>query len=93
MAQILVVKPGVLSKADRAKLRRIDVVAVEADDPSSVRLISPETGALSGNDMLFAAISAIGKDRYNGNTQEQFVKIVVKLMEEVRFGEDDPTHG
>jgi hypothetical protein len=87
---ILVVKPGSLTLPDRKKLRQIGIVAVEAEDPASVKLISPEGPALGANDMLFAAMSAIAKDRYSGNTQEAFVKLAVKLMEQVRIG-DAPT--
>ena len=58
MTQILVTKHGILSKADKAKLRRSGVVTVEADDPSQVKLIQPNV-ELSAGDMAWAAMAAI----------------------------------
>lgn len=42
MAQILVVKPGALNRADKARLRRADIAVVETFSPDTVRLLSAE---------------------------------------------------
>lgn len=79
MAQILITKPGTLTKADRAKLRSVDVVAVEADDPSSVKLITVEGQELGGSDMLYAALSAVALGNYDG-PKRVFVETIHKLL-------------
>lgn len=77
-AQILVVKPKALTAADKALLRKAGVVVVEAADPSSVRLIQPEGPALSGDELFYAAITAIYKGQDTG-TQRGFANLVANL--------------
>lgn len=89
MAQILVVRPGSLTAADRKKLRAVDVVCVEADDPASVRLIGPEGAPMAGSDMLFAALSAMAAHPYS-TQNEAFVKLLAKLMGEARASLGQP---
>lgn len=48
-----------LSDDDKALLRGGGIICVEADDPSAVRFLSPETSPLAGGDLFYAAISAI----------------------------------
>jgi len=57
-ACILPVKPGVVSKADRARLSRVGVVVIEVDEPESIRLIAPHAD-VSRSDMLMAAMKAM----------------------------------
>jgi len=84
MAQILVTKPGALNQRDRAALRRAGVVCVEADDPSSVKLIQPGGAELGGSDLLLAAMRAISKDRYSSNVAEVFPRLMTQMLEEAR---------
>ncbi len=89
MAQILVTKPGTLTRADKKKLLAAGVVNVEAESPQDVRLIGTEGPPMDGNDLFFAAMSAIAKDRYSGNTQEVFVKAIQGLLFEARQAAKD----
>lgn len=78
-AQILIIKPRSLTVADKKLLRENGVVCIEAADPSSVRLITAEGQALSGNDLFLCAMNAIAADRYTGNTGEKFAQAVAAL--------------
>lgn len=79
-AQILVVTPGTLNDADKALLRESGVVCVESADPSSVRFLTTEAPAISGNDLFYAAMQAIASDRYSSNTADKFAKTVAVLV-------------
>jgi hypothetical protein len=59
VTKVLVVKPGTLIPADKRKLRNAGVVAVEAEHPEDVRLLSTEGPPMDGDELLFAAVSAI----------------------------------
>lgn len=59
MTKVLVVKPGTLISADKRKLRNAGVVAVEAEHPEDVRLLSTEGPPMDGDELLFAAVRAI----------------------------------
>lgn len=78
-AQILVIKPKSLTVADKKILREAGVVCIEAADPSSVRLLGVEPQPMNSHDLFYAAMQAIAKDKYNGNTAEQFAKTVAAL--------------
>ena len=84
MTQILVVKPGTLTVADRKALRTIGVVVVQAEDTSSVKLIDPAGPDLHGNDMLYAAMSALCGDGYRTDAREEFFAHAAKLMKSAR---------
>lgn len=58
MTKVLVVKPQTLTVADKRKLRNAGVVAVEAERPDEVRLLQTEGPAMSGDELLFAAVRA-----------------------------------
>jgi hypothetical protein len=59
LTKVLVIKPGTLVAADKRKLRNAGVVAVEAEHPEDVRLLSTEGPPMDGDELLFAAVSAI----------------------------------
>lgn len=84
MAQILITKPGTLTKADKTKLRAVDVVVVESDDPSSVKLITPEYGELAGSDLAFAAIKAMVTKGQFESVSDVFAKTLYSLLTERR---------
>lgn len=77
--QILIVKPRSLAAADKKLLRENGVVCIEANDPSSVRLITMEGQALSGNDLFLCAVKALASDKYSDNTNQVFVKAMAAL--------------
>lgn len=85
--QILVTKPKTLTVSDKKKLREAGIVCVEAEAPEEVRLLSAESPPLGGNDLLFAAMSAMAHTP-NGNsardTKIAFADIVAKLLEQAR---------
>lgn len=84
MAQILVVKPGTLTAADKKKLRIAGVVTVEAERPEDVRLIGTEGPPLNGGDLAFAAIKALSGNGSGWDLREQFVKVLSGLLTEQR---------
>lgn len=80
MATVLVIKPKTLSVADKKLLRESGVVCVEANDPSSVRLVQAEHQPISGNDLFYAAMKAIAADKYSDNTNQVFTKNLAALV-------------
>ena len=84
MTQILVVKPKTLNAADKAALRKIDIVVVEARNPADVRMLQPEGPALNSNDLLYAAMQAIASDRWADNTRVHFANTVAALVKAAR---------
>jgi len=83
MAQILVTKPGVLNRHDKAKLSKAGVVCVEAADPSDVKLIQATGAELSASGMMLAAMRAMARtDLTNPNSVRQaFVEQMLAEME------------
>jgi len=79
-----VTKPDTLNQRDKAALRRAGVVVVEADNPSDVKLIQANGAELSSGDMLYAAISAIAKDRYTDNVAQALPKIMAQMLDDAR---------
>ncbi len=87
MTQILVVKPGTLTVGDKRKLRRADVVTVEAETPQDVRLIGAEGAPLDGNDLFFAAMSALvnpGGTGFASDARSAFAKALHSLLTDQR---------
>lgn len=83
MTQILVVKPGTLSSNDKGKLRKADIVTIEADRPEDVRLIGTEGPPMDGNDLLYAALSAMYRTpegNYARSVKATFVDQIAQIM-------------
>lgn len=59
MTDILIVRPGAVSRTDKGKLSRIGVVVIESDDPAGVKLIAADRGEVSASGMMLAAMRAI----------------------------------
>lgn len=89
MPQILVTKPGVLSKNDKAKLRRAEIVAIEADRPEDVKLMAVSGAELGANDMLFAAMKALSGGGNCWDIREAFTKALLAQMGEDRATKSD----
>ena len=89
MSEILVTKPGTLSASDKRTLRKAGVVPIEADNPADVRLLNVEGSALSGDDMLFAVLSALSSsESLSINARAKLPSIMLKLLKERREQED-----
>jgi hypothetical protein len=87
VTQILAVKPGTLTRADKTKLRANNVVCVEAERPEDVRLIGTEGPPLDGNDLFFAAMRAMAEtsdDALTRYAKSRFVAVLAKLMADKR---------
>ncbi|MBH1745242.1 hypothetical protein I5V28_05290 [Stenotrophomonas maltophilia] len=59
MSQIIVFPRGQLTAGDRKRMAEAGIVAVEADDPSSVVTVVPGAPLASSDDLAIAALSAI----------------------------------
>lgn len=70
MITVLVTKPGTLTSADIDKLREVEIIVVEANDPNSVRWMSPSE-IFDPTDMMRAALYSISKS--TPSTKERFV--------------------
>ena len=81
MTQVLVVKPGTLIAADKRKLRNAGVVAVEAEHPEDVRLLSTEGPPMTGDELLFAAVKACNVGQYS---REELAKQILAALERAR---------
>lgn len=82
---ILIVKPGAIDAATKEALGKAGVIVVETDDPNDARLIMPEPIALSGNDMVYAALSALDEYRSRSDAPAaMFVAGLRRAMKEAR---------
>ncbi len=79
---ILPVKPGTLTKADKAELKKAGVIVVEHENPSELRLITPTTQVSSG-DMLYCAMKALRASTGVSaqNQRETFAVLMANLIE------------
>lgn len=87
MSQILVTKPGILTAADRKKLRAAGIVTVEAERPEDVRLVRTEGPPMDGNDLLYAAMQAMlrtPQDNFACNVKQEFANIVARILDDQR---------
>ena len=81
MAEILIVKPGVLSAADKAALRKAGVVPITATEPGEVRFIRAET-ELDGGELALAAMKALATSSNMRNEHGLFVKLIGEALAE-----------
>ncbi len=79
MTNILVVKPGMVKRADKRLLNDSGIVVIETDDPQSIRLITPEV-EFSGSELLLAALVALDSSPLS-QPKENMIKIMRKLLE------------
>jgi hypothetical protein len=80
---VLVTTKGALSDDDKALLRGGGIICVEADDPSSVRFLSPEIPPLAGGDLFYSALSAI-HEATDYKTADRFCGALLKIMKAQR---------
>lgn len=91
MSTLVVVFPrGQLSSKDKERLTKHGIVAVEADDPAAVRMLSIEACGIASNDMLSASLWALasqpeetstGAITTAGRQRTDFVARLAKTME------------
>jgi hypothetical protein len=77
---VLVTVKGALSDADKSLLRGNGVVVVEADDPSSVRFLSPELPPIDSDDLFRSALTGIVAKSGYGTAAEKFCEALLKAM-------------
>lgn len=68
MAEIIVTKPGEITRRDKATLRKSGVVIIESDFPETVRFIKHDGHEVSGTNLYWAAMDALSKS-INGANQ------------------------
>lgn len=88
MAEILIVKPDTLTKADKAALRKVGVVVVEAANPDDVRFIRAES-ELAAGDLALAAMKALAKASGSNGERALFIKLISESLER-RHAPEDP---
>lgn len=76
---ILPVKPGSISKADKAKLSKAGVIVVEHDNPSELRLLRGHS-ELDSNDLLSCAMKALTADEYGTMQRDTFTRLVAAAI-------------
>ena len=83
---IMPVKPGTLSKSDIAKLEKANIIVIEVDDPSLIKLIRPSM-EISGDDLFFASMRALSHANGLSATEqrEMFTSAVFSLLSEKRI--------
>lgn len=79
---ILPVKPGTLTKADKAELKKAGVIVVEHESPGELRLITP-TATVSSGDLLYCAMKALRTNTgVSAQSQrETFAVLLANLVE------------
>lgn len=81
---------GQLTPVDRARMAEVGIVAVEADDPSSVVTVIPGVPLATSEDLAMSALSAIAGCGINGVGMD-FVKLLHARLQ-VREAKE-PTNG
>jgi len=91
MSALVVVFPrGQLSPTDKGRLTKHGIVAIEADDPSQVRMLSIETCGIASNDVLRASLFALASGKVEtslgqiteaGRQNAEFVKQLSKAVQ------------
>jgi hypothetical protein len=81
MAEILIVKPNVLSADDKAALRDVGVVAIEVEQPDEVRFVRAEQ-ELDGGDLALAAMKALAKSSGINSEHLLFTKLIGEALAE-----------
>lgn len=80
---LLPVKPGTLTKQDKATIRKAGVIVVEHENPTELRLIKP-SAEIGSSDLLRCAMQALAADRGYGATgaaqRETFAKLVAEFL-------------
>ena len=56
--EILITKPGVISRGDKQLLRKNGIACIEAESPKDVRLIQSES-LIGGDELTWAALQAL----------------------------------
>lgn len=90
MSQIIVFPRGQLTAGDRKRMAEAGIVAVEADDPSSVVTVVPGAPLASSDDLAMAALSAIATCGW-ADVSAKFVKVLHGRL--AARGSEDPTNG
>ena len=90
MSQVIVFPRGQLTPADRAKIAEVGIVAVEADDPSSVVTVIPGAPLASSDDLVMSALAAIAGCGINGVGMD-FVRLLHTRLKACEAKE--PTNG
>jgi len=63
MKQVIVFPRGQLDAKDKERLTKSGVIAVEADAPHLVIMLTPGTGMVSGDDLLMSALAGLDTDQ------------------------------
>lgn len=87
LSQIIVFPRGQLSAKDKERLTKAGVIAIEADDPSAVRMLMPEAPLIGSNSMLMAALEAISGSEGSYAVRSAFVRALFERMKKA----EDPT--
>lgn len=93
MSTLVVVFPrGQLSPKDKERLSKHGILAVEADDPGAVRMLSTEACGVAANDMLTASLWALASESAEasngsittaGRQKANFVDLLAKATGEI----------
>ena len=75
---ILVVKPGIVKRADKKLLNNAGVVVIETDDPAAVKFLTP-TAELTGSELLLASLIAL--DSAMESTKGKIVPVMRRMLE------------
>ena len=79
MKQIIVTKPNSLSAEDKATLKENDIILIEHENPSEVRVISQIEG-FEGDDLFDSLVETIKAD--SGSAKTSFaIRLLSKIMD------------
>lgn len=78
---LLPVLPGTVSSKDKRTLAEVGVIVIEHADPSSLRLLRPQS-EINHGDMLAAAVAAIADGKYSDgdNVRKHFCSLLNKIL-------------
>lgn len=84
MSALVVVFPrGQLSQKDKERLTKHGIVAVEADDPKQVRMLSLEVSGVESSEILRCTLAALS----SGATEDKFGNITEAGRQKAKFVE------
>lgn len=80
MKQLVVFPRGQLSRTDKDRMTKAGIVAVEADDPGSVRMVLPSSALVTADDLLLSAMDGLTSNDFDDKPGAAMVRSLVKRL-------------
>lgn len=78
ITQLLILKPGIVSRAQKTRLRKSNIEVIETDYPGDVHFKQAEA-ELSGSELFLAAMRALNNCSYHGDKAKMVENMLAML--------------